>query len=189
MLRLPRVSSRRPGARLGAIGPVHYRLRHPTPRPPILLRRLLLAGGSLSLLAPAPAPALQNLAPVGSTVQRAPPPPQRLMGQCPSSNPTQTRMSAHPAPRSTSTQPGWMVEAVGPAADDGEGPASDSGAVSAAASGRSGGGGKDPFDLTRFVTKHDLHFGSALKEIRHGRKQSCWSWCVQHQHHLVMCVH
>tara|TARA_B110001452_G_scaffold181594_1_gene152500 strand:- start:1601 stop:2275 length:675 start_codon:yes stop_codon:yes gene_type:complete len=34
----------------------------------------------------------------------------------------------------------------------------------------------DPHNLSRFVTQHQSYYSGALKELRAGRKSSCWSW-------------
>merc|ERR1712166_724893 len=37
----------------------------------------------------------------------------------------------------------------------------------------------DRYDLrNRFCAAHAVHFASALKEIRSGRKRGCWSWYI-----------
>merc|ERR1712216_828559 len=36
----------------------------------------------------------------------------------------------------------------------------------------------DPYDLSRFCEKHNVWFDKAIREIRTGCKQTCWSWYI-----------
>jgi len=37
---------------------------------------------------------------------------------------------------------------------------------------------KDPFNLRRFITRQSFDFSRALREIKRGRKSSCWMWYI-----------